>query len=85
MRKFVYTLVLFAIIAFSVSGCESSDGGVALETEMEETYISENVNVFVDPETGVNYLIYDGYKTGGMSPRYNADGGLYVTERSERE
>lgn len=85
MSKFVYTLILFVVVVFSVSGCALSDDIVALETEMEETYISENVNVFVDPETGVNYLIYDGDRAGGMSPRYNADGGLYVTERSERE
>ena len=33
---------------------------------------------YVDPATGVHYLIYSvGYK-GGMSPRYNADGTLMV-------
>ena len=36
---------------------------------------------FVDPATGVNYLIYDpGYGAGGIAPRFNRDGTLMVTK-----
>lgn len=44
------------------------------------------VDVWVDPDTGVNYLLYVWFSTsagtsvkvGGMSPRYNPDGSLYI-------
>ena len=84
MRKFVYMLVLSAIIVFSVTGCEpSDDSDVKMVKTIEGIYDSGNVYVYVDPETGVNYLIFYGTRRGGMSPRYNADGSLYVTERSD--
>ncbi len=41
-----------------------------------ETVPGTSVKVYVDQETGFNYLIYDGH----MCPRYNADGTLYVEE-----
>ena len=37
-----------------------------------------NIKIFIDEETGVNYLIYDSYRRAGITPRFNADGSLYV-------
>ena len=37
-----------------------------------------NIKIFIDEETGVNYLIYDGYREVGITPRFNRDGSLYV-------
>lgn len=43
------------------------------------------IQVYIDPETGVNYLIYDGGYDGGITVRYNADGSIMVTDKeSER-
>lgn len=40
--------------------------------------------VYIDPQTGVNYLIYSVQTAtgglGGICPRYNADGTLYISE-----
>lgn len=36
------------------------------------------IKIFIDEKTGVNYLIYDSYKKGGITPRFNADGSLYI-------
>ena len=36
------------------------------------------VYVYVDKETGVNYIIFDDVYKGGICPRYNADGSLYI-------
>lgn len=36
------------------------------------------IKIFIDEETGVNYLIYDSYRKGGITPRFNVDGSLYV-------
>ncbi len=40
------------------------------------------VHKYVDPETGVNYLIYDGVKQGGITVRYNTDGSIMVTPQN---
>jgi len=46
----------------------------------------DGIFVYIDPQTGVNYLIYSsknpstGAGLGGMCPRYNADGTLYISE-----
>lgn len=43
-----------------------------------------NIYDYMDPETGVHYLIYDGYNAAsGMTVRYNADGTIMVTEHPE--
>lgn len=42
---------------------------------------TDDIQVYVDPETGVNYLIYDGGYDGGITVRYNADGSIMVTEK----
>ena len=41
---------------------------------------TESVSVYVDEETGVNYLIFSGRRKGNITPRYNADGSLYITQ-----
>lgn len=38
------------------------------------------VDILIDTETGVNYLLFD-----GLSPRYNSDGTLYITPPEEIE
>ena len=39
------------------------------------------ISVFVDPATGVNYLVYDpGYGPGGIALRVNRDGTPMVTK-----
>ena len=39
--------------------------------------------IWVDRETGVNYVFYKSGYSGVLSPRYNADGTLYITEVQE--
>lgn len=36
--------------------------------------------VYVDPDTGVNYIVFVGIQKGGITPRYNPNGSLFVTE-----
>lgn len=42
---------------------------------------TNEIQIYVDPETGVNYLIYQDYNKGGITVRYNADGSIMVTEK----
>lgn len=45
---------------------------------LEKIDPNDNIKIYVDEETGVNYLIYDSYGRSGITPRFNADGSLYV-------
>ena len=42
---------------------------------------TNEIQIYVDPETGVNYLIYQDYNKGGITVRYNADGSIMVTDK----
>ena len=40
--------------------------------------------IYIDEDTGVNYLVYAaGYK-GGICPRYNSDGSIYITDLEKK-
>lgn len=71
MKKFI---VIFAILCMFLVGCSSDlkhiDGNSA-----------NYVKAYVDPETGVNYLVYKSGYQGGIMVRYNADGSIMVTEK----
>jgi maltose-binding protein MalE len=45
---------------------------------------SSSVRVWTDEETGVQYIIYEGYKQGGIYPRLNADGSLHIARPTEK-
>ena len=40
-----------------------------------------SIKVYVDPETGVNYLIFEEGYHSGITVRYNADGSIMVTKK----
>ena len=69
-------------IAFAIMLCVS----VSCKNDSEvnssiEPARGHNVTVYVDPETGVNYLQFTfGMYAGFVTPRYNADGSLMVTK-----
>ena len=51
---------------------------IAEETKLIHSEISVNIRDYRDKETGVHYLIFEGYRCGGICPRYNTDGSLYI-------
>ena len=53
------------------SSCEGRDTKIASEGNFSVRYV-------VDQETGVNYVYYSSH--GGITPRLNADGSLYVSD-----
>lgn len=46
------------------------------------------IEIFVDPDTGVNYLVYHdliNYRAvSGFCPRFNTDGTLYVSKIKDK-
>lgn len=71
MKK-VLILVLCLVLVLVMMGCGNS--------EANEVKPSRHYSICVDEDTGVNYIFYKAGYGGGLSPRYNADGTLYVSE-----
>lgn len=67
-------LILIAVMTLLMCGCERSR-----ESNSGDFY----VEFYVDPETKVEYVLYNNTYAGGLSPRYNADGSLYIQGESK--
>lgn len=73
---FTILLLLVLVVTFDVSNDNQ-------ETTQEITSFSnlgydDNVYDYVDPDTGVHYLVYCGYRKGGIAVRLNPDGSIMV-------
>lgn len=88
-KKIIFgILCILLVTTICISGCVSIGQASATEipTLVEDgtIYYHDGISVYVDPQTGVNYLVYSFLRysggLGGMCPRYNADGTLYVSE-----
>ena len=82
--KVSYSTVIFAIIlcfALLLIGCSLDEPSYVSDIEGD----GSNVMDYVDPATGVHYLMYSGYGHGGMSVRYNADGTIMTDNNLEGE
>jgi len=75
MRKF---LAIFVILCMLLVGCVTDTKGIKGNK-------TNNVQVYVDPETGVNYLVYKEGYGGGITVRYTSNGEIMVTEKEGEE
>ena len=80
MKKIVSIFLAISMI-FCLAGCAE---GVS---EPSSKSNSEDVFIWTDKETGVQYIIYSnsaGYSgMGGITPRLNADGTLYGVDGND--
>jgi hypothetical protein len=77
MRKVIITLIALVLI-FGLISCDSHEPNVGTKN-------SEDIYIWTDEETGVQYVVYsfivvNGGGAGGITPRLNADGTLYTEE-----
>lgn len=93
-KKAICITVLFVVLVLSILSAGSISNDVKNESSIpyyestisyyDGVYSSVSVFIYVDRETGINYLIYcdeAGYGgMGGICPRYNTDGTLYISE-----
>ena len=88
MKKLL-AIILTMAMALCAAGCSRTEGETCQAEKQpfsRTTYDMTGtayVSVIVDHETGVNYVFYKSGYGGGLSPRYNADGTLYITETQE--
>ena len=88
MKKLLAIILTMAMVlcAAGCSGTEEETCQSEKQPFSRTTYDMTGttyVSVIVDHETGVNYVFYKSGYGGGLSPRYNADGTLYITEAQE--
>lgn len=79
MRK-IKIFAVVAALALAVCGC-----GPTAEAETENIHFGLDLilrygsfSLYEDTETGVQYFTWKNGYAGGICPRYNADGTLYV-------
>ena len=47
-------------------------------------YSGSDIYVYIDPETGVNYLVFHDKKGSSICPRFNTDLTLYVSKPDKK-
>lgn len=90
MKKKILISII-AIVTFLFTGCTTvsdivDDSAVQVNDNIiENSIFAKNygeVYIYTDPETGVEYLIFNKKSAnagmGGITPRLNVDGSLYI-------
>ena len=77
MKKFL----LLVIIIILLTGCGAESINKKHETN-DTYYIQDSLNFdfYVDKETCIEYIIFNGGYRGGITPRLNADGTLKLNK-----
>ena len=76
MRKKIICFILTLTIVM-LTACGNTDA--ENKTKYIQDYNSK-FNIFIDKETGVNYIIFRSDSKAGMTVRLNKDGTPYVSE-----
>lgn len=84
MRILLIAVVGTGIMMFT--GC-GTVAGESTSTEDSNSHLTSNdsIQIWTDSETGVQYVIYKGYRKGGITPRLNVDGTLYTINQDKDE
>ena len=52
--------------------------------EISDIIIANDIHVYIDPKTGVNYLVFHDKKGSSICPRFNADLTLYISKPDKK-
>lgn len=79
-----------ALLAGTLAACTSSQiepRSAEQSSQMEEYTDDRNgkVMVYTDKDTGVQYLIFEGYRRGGITPRLDENGNVMVQKGNTDE
>lgn len=76
-NKCKWMLVVIVCVCTLITSCSSEMKPV----DENKTNANTDIFVYVDPKTGVNYLVYKCGYQGGITVRYNSDGSIMITEK----
>ena len=88
MKKVIALAVAVAMAAAVGCGAtETAEGGEQERLVVKQVYeeFDDLYKVIIDKETGVEYLLFDGYKAGGLAVMVNPDGTPKIAEGYETE
>lgn len=71
----IITVLLLSTVIIGVACSKKNDTRSNLSVNDADSF---SIKDYVDPETGVHYLLYEDGDAGGICPRYNADGSIMV-------
>lgn len=74
----VFTIILLLVLAVVFGGSKDNQEATQEMTSLSALGYEDNVYDYVDPDTGVHYLVYCGYRKGGITVRLNPDGSIMV-------
>lgn len=90
MKMKIKALVIALALSVMLLSCGTAAAAITETNTMPAfsvKFVDEygRFSIYQDMETGVQYLVYHEYSRGGyswfgMTPRYNADGTLYVED-----
>lgn len=82
MKKRILIVVFSLVLVFLLVGCSLDDIQETSQRNVVTNFYNSDVYDYVDPETGVHYLIYShkSYNAGmgGITPRLNPDGSIMI-------
>jgi len=88
VKKLIVGMLLWATVTL-LSACAAKSTS-AINSVPDSTNYSGSIEnygddsrfyVYIDPDTGVNYIVFVGIQKGGITPRYNPNGSLFTTEK----
>ena len=76
----VFAILLILVFVVTFDGSKDNQETTQEVTSFYDSNFQsgDDVYVYVDPDTGVNYLIFYGYRKGGITPRLNSDGSIMI-------
>lgn len=84
MKKRILIVVFSLVLVYLLVGCSLDNLQETPQKNVAMNFYNSDVYDYVDPETGVHYLIYShkSYNAGmgGITPRLNPDGSIMVDE-----
>lgn len=82
MKK-IFSVLMIIVLILCLAGCDEVDENIPIRN-------NNHISIWTDPETQVQYIVYKQSGAyagmGGITPRLNADGTLYIaTEKGGAE
>ena len=80
MKKIIIIVLTILIGSTMLTSCgQTTDTKEPTKTQTMTLDNRDCFTVWVDPDTGVNYIVFAGDRKGAMTVRYNADGSIMTS------
>lgn len=81
----VFTIILLLVLAFVFGVSKDNPETTQEMTSLSALGYEDNICDYVDPDTGVHYLVYCGYRKGGITTRLNSDGSIMIEKEGGKD